>query len=267
MTRHDRKLTSVAGTDKSALLEPLAPSRHLTSVVVERIAGEIDSGALKPGERLPTEQEMMLAFGVSRTVIREAVAALRADGRVITRQGSGAFVAADSSQRPFRLDAATQTSLAHVLHVLELRRAVEVEAAELAAVRGTPLAHKRIAQAHARFVKAIQRGESAIPEDFAFHRAIAEATANPQFSKFLGFLGGFIIPRQSVRIGGLDEARHATYLARLVDEHHAICEAIAARSPMEARKAMRLHLTRSSERYRRLYQSADGPATARGDKR
>ena len=103
-----------------------------------RIAGEIRSGRLAPGARLPTELELMAAMGVSRTVVREAVAALRAEGLVTTRQGSGAFVAADASRVPFRIDPDGLSSIADVLEVMELRLAIEVEAAALAAERITP---------------------------------------------------------------------------------------------------------------------------------
>ena len=72
--------------------------------MIDRISNEIASGRLKPGARLPTEQEMMSAIGVSRTVVREAVSALKADGLVITRQGAGAFVALDRARVPFRID-------------------------------------------------------------------------------------------------------------------------------------------------------------------
>src|SRR5215469_7026910 len=85
------------------LLRPVSPPRNLTREIAERLAQEITAGKLSPGARLPTEQEMVAAMGVSRTVIREAVAALRADGLIVTRQGSGAFVAPDADRRPFRL--------------------------------------------------------------------------------------------------------------------------------------------------------------------
>ena len=84
----------------SAILAPLGPPKNRTAEVVERLAAEIGSGRLSPGARLPTEQEMMTALGVSRTVVREAVAALRAQGLVTTRQGLGAFVASDQQRRP-----------------------------------------------------------------------------------------------------------------------------------------------------------------------
>src|SRR6478672_887147 len=82
---------------------PLTAPRSLTHVLIERLTAQITSGELTPGAQLPTEQELIAATGVSRTVVREAVAALRAEGLVLTRQGVGAFVA-DAPRRPFRID-------------------------------------------------------------------------------------------------------------------------------------------------------------------
>src|SRR5262249_56713966 len=109
------------------------PQRNRAGEVVQRTADAIGGGWLEPGARLPTEQELMAALGVSRTVVREAVAALRADGLVTTRQGSGAFVAADASRVPFRIDPDGLSSIGDVLEVMELRLATEVEAAPPAA--------------------------------------------------------------------------------------------------------------------------------------
>src|SRR5918994_2581514 len=98
--------TSVAlsrTTDKLSL-RPLSPPRNLTREAVDRLSAEITSGKMEPGARLPTEQEMMSAMGVSRTVVREAVAALRAEGLIVTRQGVGAFVASDAQRAPFRIE-------------------------------------------------------------------------------------------------------------------------------------------------------------------
>ena len=202
--------------------------------VVARIAGEIRSGRLAPGARLPTEQQLMEAMGVSRTVVREAVAALRAEGLVTTRQGSGAFVSADTSRVPFRIDPDGLVSIEHVLDVMELRLAIEVEAA--------------LGDMEA----AIGRGEGAVSEDFALHRAIAVASGNPRFVELLRYLGGYVIPRQSVRLSVDAPEQQRLYLMRIQKEHGRICEAIAARKPAEARKAMRVHLTNSLKRYRRL---------------
>jgi GntR family transcriptional regulator, transcriptional repressor for pyruvate dehydrogenase complex len=238
--------------DVRSLLRPVSPPRNLTREIADRLAEEITGGKLPPGARLPTEQEMVAAMGVSRTVIREAVAALRADGLVVTRQGSGAFVSPDADRRPFRLAFTGLPSLAEVLDVMELRASVEVEAAELAARRGSAAARRRVGIALAAIDAALVRGESAIDEDFAFHRAIAAATGNAQFPHFLEYLGRFIIPRQSIRVAAHRPEGQRAYLETFQREHVAIADAILAGDAERARLAMRGHLVNSQERYRRL---------------
>lgn len=238
-----------------ALLSPLAPSRNLTDVVVERIAGEIRGGRLAPRSRLPTEFELMAAMGVSRTVVREAVAALKAEGLVVTRQGLGAFVADDASRIAFRIASETRDgsdSIGEVLTVMELRLAVEVEAAALAAERASRDEIARIKAALAAIAAAMAGGQTAIAEDFAFHRAIAEATHNPQFVEFLDFLGRHVIPRQTIRAAEGGRAAQAAYLARVQKDHARIAGAIAKGDAGGARRAMRSHLAKSLKRYRRL---------------
>ncbi|HVH79253.1 MAG TPA: FCD domain-containing protein [Stellaceae bacterium] len=234
------------------MLRPVRPPARLTREIAERIADEIATARLPPGTKLPTEQEMVAAMGVSRTVIREAVAALRAQGLIVTRQGAGAFVAADADRRPFQLAFDGLPSIAEVLDVMELRASVEVEAAGLAAERGSAAARRRVASALTAIDAALNRGESAIAEDFAFHRAIAAATGNPQFAHFLEYLGRFIIPRQSIRVAAHRPEGQRTYLETFQREHAAISAAIAARDVAAAREAMRSHLANSQQRYRRL---------------
>ena len=233
-------------------MQPVKQSRNLSGAIVERIATEIRSGRLAPGSRLPTEQELMAAMGVSRTVIREAVAALRAEGLVRTRQGSGAFVATDASRGAFRIDADGLSSIGDVLEVMELRLAIEVEAAALAAERITPDRLVPIGRALKAIEAAIRRGEGAITEDFAFHRAIADASGNPRFAQLLEFLGRHVIPRQSIRVSLNTAEEQRQYLMRIQKEHRRIFESIRDGQSAEARKAMRAHLTSSLKRYRRL---------------
>jgi GntR family transcriptional regulator, transcriptional repressor for pyruvate dehydrogenase complex len=252
MTRQIQSLARPPAADKRALLRPLRPQRNLTDEVIQRIKREIGSGRLAPGARLPTEQELMAAMGVSRTVVREAVAALRADGLVTTRQGSGAYVAAELSRVPFRIDPRGLSSIEDVLAVMELRQAIEVEAAALAAERITPRSLAPIARALRAIEAALRRGEGAVNEDFAFHLAIAAASGNPRFAELLEFLGRHVIPRQSVRVTLSTPAEQRLYLLRIQREHGRIHDAIRNRDPSEARKAMRNHLSRSLKRYRRL---------------
>ena len=189
--------------------ERVRPARSLTHQIVERIRADIGGGALAPGARLPTEQEMIAAFGVSRTVVREAVAALRAEGLVATRQGVGAFVADDAQSRPFRIEPGGLGSIEEVLALIELRIAVEVEAAGLAAERATRADIQAIGAALKAIDAAIADGQLAVTEDIAFHHRIAAATGNSHFVRFMEFLGRFMIPRQSVRMATPDPSHPA----------------------------------------------------------
>src|SRR4249920_2598876 len=181
-SRRDVKPLPKHSAKNLSLLQPLDAPRRLTAELVARLTADITSGKLAPGARLPTEQEMIAATGVSRTVIREAVAALRADRRVVTQQGEDAFVASQV-RRPFRVDFDEQSPFGEVLNVMELRTGVEVEAAGLAAERASPAQVKKIADRFAAVQAAIDGGENGVDEDFAFHCAIGEATGNPQFNR------------------------------------------------------------------------------------
>ena len=233
-------------------IRPLAQARKLSRVLFEQLAEQIKSGRFAAGERLPTEQALTRAARVSRTVVREAVAALRAEGLVITRQGVGAFVSAEPQRAPFRIEPQNMQSLADILNVMELRLGVEIESAGIAAERASRSQVKAIAAALDGIERAAEGGKSAIDEDLAFHRAIAEATGNAEFPRFLQFIGRHLIPRRTVsglpeRMGG-----QRAYLALIQEEHRRIYQAIEARDPKSARDAMRRHLTRSLGRYRKL---------------
>jgi GntR family transcriptional repressor for pyruvate dehydrogenase complex len=232
---------------------PTSRSRtgNLAERVIARLDADIRGGRLAPGDRLPTEAALTSALGVSRTVVREAVAALRADGLVVTRRGSGAYVA-DPSATPFRIEASRAEALSDVLNVMELRLAVEVEAAALAAERASRKQIATIRSTWKAIDAALKSGDGAVAQDFAFHRAIADATGNQQFPRFLEFLGSHVIPRQSVRLTQDTPSERKSYLQRIQHEHERIVAGISAEDPAEARRAMREHLTRSLERYRNL---------------
>jgi GntR family transcriptional repressor for pyruvate dehydrogenase complex len=233
-------------------IRPLAPAHKLSRGLFEQLAEQIKSGRLAPGSRLPTDEALTRAARVSRTVVREAVAALRAEGLVVTRQGVGAFVSAEPQRAPFRLEPERMQSLADILGVMELRLGVEIESAGLAAGRASKPQLRAIFNAMNAIDEASKAGGSAVDEDLAFHRAIAEATGNAEFPRFLQFIGRHLIPRRTVsglpeRMGG-----QQAYLALIQDEHRRIFAALRDRAPGAAREAMRRHLTRSLERYRKL---------------
>lgn len=226
----------------------------LVERVSEAIRQAIASGAFRPGDKLPSEARLTTEHGVSRTVVREAVAALRSEGLLEARQGAGVFVldAAPEPVLPFQfLDNAAISS---IIELLELRTAVEVEAAGLAAVRRSPANEEAIFKAFHAFQSAIETGEPTIEADWALHLAIAQATNNPRFPEFLQMLGSRSIPRTALQ-GAEGESAARAYLDRIQEEHGAIVSAIADGDEKEARDAMRRHLKGSQTRYRNLLRS------------
>jgi DNA-binding FadR family transcriptional regulator len=243
----------------------IGPGLNRTQELTQRLAEEIRTGRLAPGSRLPTEQELSEAVGVSRTVVREAVAALRADGLVKTRQGLGAFVAADVQRWPFRIDASELKSVADVLEVIELRMSLEIEASGLAAERRSSEDLARIKKALAAIDVEIKGGGNAVETDFQFHLAIFNAAKNRYFPQLLQFLGHFIIPRQVIQTAKENDKRREGYLHRIQSEHIAIFDAISARDTTAARKAARRHLSNSLRRYQQRAASLAGVEQASSD--
>ena len=240
----------------------LGPALNRTQELTQRLAAEILSGRLQPGARLPTEQELSLATGVSRTVVREAVAALRADGLVMTRQGLGAFVPADVQRRPFRIDPDGVKSAKDVLQILELRMGLEIEASGLAAERRTSHDLVQIEAALRSIEAEIEVGGNAVDADFRFHLAIFRSVHNRYFPQFLEFLGNFIIPRQILNIANGSDPDRVRYLRRIQTEHVAIYEAIRGQNTAAARKAARRHLSNSLNRYQEISSRASRRAEA-----
>ncbi len=228
----------------------LGPSLSRTQELTQKLAAEIRSGRLLPGSQLPTEQELSAATGVSRTVVREAVAALRAEGLVVTRQGIGAFVAADVPRQPFRIDPDQLRSRSDVLQILELRMSLEIEASSLAAERRTTADLVEIEVALQSIDAEIEKGGNAVDADFKFHLAIFRAANNRYFPQFLEFLGHFIIPRQMVNVASEGDAQRKQYLRRIQAEHTAIFDAIRDQNATAARRAARRHLSNSMQRYK-----------------
>jgi DNA-binding FadR family transcriptional regulator len=223
-------------------VEPLEQPRSLTAALGARLTEAIESGRYAIGDQLPSEKELMRSYGVSRTVVREAVAALRAAGLVTTRRGRGAFIAAIRSTPGFRISTAELSSLGDVLQALELRLPLEVEAARLAADRRDPADLERIESALRRIDEEIAAAGDAVGSDLDFHLAVAGAAGNPYFPRLLSSLGSNLIPRNRVRAELDDPASRRRYLGKVQDEHRAILAAIRARDARAAAHRMARHL-------------------------
>ncbi len=237
---------------KEAIEMSAKPKQNLTQRVVSSLRERIQKKDIKPGEKLPTEQKLIEEFGVSRTVIREAVSALKADGLVDSRQGAGVFVLTNKKKDDtLSLLMENPKTIASVIESLELRAAVEIGAAELAAQRCSPAQEAEIYAKFSAFKKKVEAGELSEKEDFALHVAIAEAANNKRFIEFLTLLGRNTIPRSELRIKA-NLAQDPDLEARILSEHREIVEAIADRNPEKAGQAMRAHLTHGAQRYRDL---------------
>lgn len=230
-----------------------AKRNTLTEKISIAIREKIISGEFEVGEKLPREKDLVANFGVSRTVVREALAKLSADGLIEIRHGVGVF-ALDPAQRVERNPFLSEnfTKISAVLDLFELRRGIEIEAAGLAALRRSPSQEARIREAYHSLKTALDKGEVAANNDLALHRAIAEATNNRFYAEFLDFLTDQAIGRTVKGGYGGDEAQRLDKITHLQDEHREIVEAIGAQDSERAREAMRRHLMNSEERFRVL---------------
>jgi len=235
-----------------ALVDVATPVRKpkLAAIVVDALRKRIGSGEFGPGEKLPTESQLTAQFGVSRTVVREAIAALAADGMVEPRQGAGVFVMAQASSAFSAIAGERSNKISVALNVLEVRMGIEIESAGLAAQRHSTSQVAAIQEAWNEFGRLMAAGNPTGKTDFAFHRAIAAATNNPFYLEVLDALGSRTIPCDVASPWGTDSVLTYEYQVGLHEEHRRILNAIAARDADGAREAMRDHLSRSQDRYR-----------------
>lgn len=222
----------------------LAP-RRLSDQLAAVIQAHVADGSLAVGDRLPTEQQLAQAYGVSRTVVREAVHQLKSQGLLRSRQGSGVFVD-DPGQRPLAFDASVLESIDAVVQVVEVRRALEGEIAALAAERASRSQVAAMNRALKALDAAVAAGGDGVAEDLAFHHTVAQACGNPQFARLLGFVEQHL--REAMRVTRGNEARRRDFADAVRAEHLAVVHAIAAGDVPAARAAAVQHMQHAAAR-------------------
>lgn len=236
--------TAGGGTAAAPALLPLRQAR-LADQVYELLLLQIARGGYGVGARLPSEPQLCAEFGVSRPVVREALARLRADSIVRSRRGSGTYVEREPSHAVASL--APSGTIAEMLRAYEYRAGVEAEAAAIAAERREKRDLLAMEQAIAELAAALRRDEVGDEPDLAFHRAVALATRNPLFTQSIQMLDG------SIR-AGITVARRLKQIARsdridqVLAEHERVLAAIRAQDPEAARRAMHHHVASSRAR-------------------
>ncbi|PJE37973.1 FadR family transcriptional regulator [Pseudooceanicola lipolyticus] len=239
---------------------PLVDGATLSDQVTEVLRQNVVNGVWSVGEVLPSESTLAGYFDVSRTVIREAVARLKAEGMLSSRQGRGAFVESNRPRQGFAISERDMESQRKLEQILELRMGLEIEAAAIAAARATPEAREGIQRAADAYGRAIRGAgpavDTGVNADLAFHRAVCEATGNSYYLSLFNYLGASLRETmlagrlQAIKVGG--ESRDA------VQEHHAVAAAIAKGDAESARQRMRDHLQMSSARLLARFKMKDG---------
>jgi DNA-binding FadR family transcriptional regulator len=218
--------------------------RSLVEKLVAEVRGQITAGRLTEGQQLPTEARMAAEFGVSRPLLREALAELRAEGFVETVNGRGTFVRhpsesdlADAFVRQLQLSSLEPDLTAD--HLYEARQAIELCSAALAAERATP----ELTATLERLLQAMidSNGDAAayMAADVGFHVTVARATENPLFPALLA-------PIATMIIKGMFESHGTPDAVQLgIAAHGRVLAAIKQGKPEAARRAMAAHLRES----------------------
>jgi GntR family transcriptional repressor for pyruvate dehydrogenase complex len=236
---YDRFVDDRPARDSSAgeaLFAQVAREPRLSDKVAEMMLDTILSNRLQVGDRLPSERELGEQFGVSRTVVREAVRALVAKGVIEVRSGSGLRVAA--------VDAAAVTeSMSLYLRggdldfekVHEVRALLEVHIAGVAAERATDADLARLREVHERMERERAEVEAAARDDLEFHRVIAGATQNDLYLLLMDSIGSALIHIRRENLGSGSAPMTLT-------QHERVLDRVAAGDAEGAREAMAAHL-------------------------
>jgi GntR family transcriptional repressor for pyruvate dehydrogenase complex len=214
----------------------LVPILDRPPSLVEAVHRQMVQMARRDGaERLPTERDMSVQFGVSRSVIREAVRRLELQGLLEIRQGSGMKVV-DKLHKPLNdaLGLLVPDEKQRIAQLTEVRLALEPENARLAAERAKAAVRRQLQSCHDRFIGSATFEEQ-VAADMEFHRLVAEASGNKIASLFITSLSDLLT-------ASLKHGYNRVSKDLAVIDHTKILRAILARNPTAAVKAMRSHL-------------------------
>jgi GntR family transcriptional regulator, transcriptional repressor for pyruvate dehydrogenase complex len=218
---------------------------NLSEQVAEILAAELENSSIQPGEALPSEAELSERFEVSRTVIREALARLKYDGILESRQGSKSIVAQPGTPRVFRLERLKVTDLTEIGYLYEFRALLESAAAALAAKRRSQKNLEKLRRHLEEMDQAVRDHQDGTAENVDFHMEIVEASGNPFLKDFMRFFRGKI---WDLVQADRDHSDHRGLPPEVQQEHLTIFEAINAGNSEKAREAILNHLINAARR-------------------
>src|SRR5215470_17943475 len=226
--RPSRSPGTIAPGQSTAGLHPLQmPARD--TAILDAIAGFIVERGLKPGDRLPAERELCERLKVSRPTVREALKRWAALGILEMRVGSGTYLRVPVAPGAVHFALTVQLEHVHLQRTLELRRALEAEAAELAAVRATDESIAEILRRLEHMEHVHLRHGDAPEEDWEFHLSVYRAAGNPLFAQIVGQLHAALHRFWEQAFGKCDFARRTFPMHRQLYEASASCDPATAR--------------------------------------
>ncbi|MCM3714328.1 FadR family transcriptional regulator [Alkalihalobacillus oceani] len=222
-------------------MEGFTPIRKkkISEEIVHHICNMVHDGDLQSGSKLPSEGTLAEKFGVSKTVVREAMSVLKTSGVIKGLPGSGNFInnldggLFVTSIAPALLDKES------VLEIFELRRGLEIEAASLAADRATLEEIEELREINRKLSEA-KILEETIEQDFRFHECLIKATHNSSFIKVFSTISTLF--KNGIKENKMKSINIPGRQAEGVDEHNKIIESIQEKNSQQARKNMRNHL-------------------------
>lgn len=218
---------------------------EIAAQMIERI----HAGELKPGDRLPPERALAEEYGVSRTVIREALRSMEMMGCVESRVGEGTFIKAPSLSDivdPFSMVIAQNGRLGADL--IEVRLILETEVAALAARRRDDAQLCALEETVREMERDIEGGGMGLQADETFHEILVNAAGNEALSVMLSMCSGMLSRTRPLTQSIKGVPRMA------LKDHAAICEAVRIQDERAARRLMRSHLNRALRNLGRLQQ-------------
>lgn len=229
-------------------MKPIVKKERLYKKIIQSIMMYIESNTMEPGDRLPSERALAELLDVSRTTVKEAISVLEANGIVHIRQGVGIFLSASNTEQ-FHKDVSEilVSQRGRFQELIELRQAIEGDAAYYAAKRMTEKQKEKLMTAYNELASAERLGKAAINEDLNFHLAISEASNNTLIHEVMKLISSrmevFLIQNRSATLEGTEQ------ISNVMEEHCRICEAIVGGEPDKAKQAMWNHLYSIKKRH------------------
>ena len=211
----------------------------LSDQIARQLMDYIVIADLQPGDLLPSETKLAENFGVSRSVVREAMRSMAAQGAIEVVSGKGAIVRpVDDSLLRIFFQRAIEVGQGTHIELMEIRRPLEVQSAVLAAQRRTPAEAESILATVAAMAHQLDKLESYAELDVEFHLLVAKAAHNQLLYHLISSIRALL---RDVVLAGLQRRERREQLERIQAVHETIAHAIAESNPDTAGEAMAVH--------------------------